>query len=90
MNYKFCWNCAHHKKGWSQSPCLECLKERGTKDRYPKFIHKDDTWTMILDDIRRDAAKADMTDMDVFVVWQIGKDAFKLAKKLGMKFPHER
>ena len=40
-------------------------------------------------DIRDMATCENLSDMDIFVIFRLGLNAFKQAKKLGAKFPHE-
>jgi hypothetical protein len=43
----------------------------------------------VFESIADEARKAGMTDMDIFVAWSLGVAAYKCARGLSAKFPHD-
>lgn len=46
-------------------------------------------WTQVHEGIDKDAADRNLTDVDVFVIWNLGLAAWEASRKFGAKFPHE-
>jgi len=44
---------------------------------------------MVHEGIDKDAADRNLTDVDVFVIWNLGLAAWEASRKFGAKFPHE-
>jgi hypothetical protein len=60
-----------------------------TEGMLPGNRPEDMAWDKLHESIDNDAAKENMTDMDVFVAWKLGLAAWKETKELGGHFPHD-
>lgn len=60
-----------------------------TEGMLPGNRPEDMAWDKLHESIDNDAAKANMSDMDVFVAWKLGLAAWKEAKELQARFPHD-
>lgn len=60
-----------------------------TEGMLPGNRPEDMAWDKLHEGIDNDAAKENMSDMDVYVAWKMGVATWKAAKALQAKFPHD-
>ncbi len=60
-----------------------------TEGMLPGNRPEDVAWEQVFTTIEENAMKDNMSDMDVYTAWKLGLAAWKEAKSLGAKFPHD-